>query len=190
VVGRHKPAEDETKFSLGRVSAGVAWLNELGSKLLIERQIFGQDIADYLDIAAHTPIAVGTAGLATQHAKFVVPLAGDNVIVAIKDRVGLDRSGNLVFNFEKEKPERCSQKLNWACSADIALDYSDKAVFILGDPNDGDNINEVKVGANLPALGIGLAVANLTGAQTDAGNKKDQTGCGCSRDRDRHRSGG
>jgi hypothetical protein len=58
----------------------------------------------------------------------------------------------------------------------VGLSFDKKALFIRDDPNDGDDINEVKVGSHLSSLDIGLSKAALTSADTAAGDKKIKRG--------------
>lgn len=61
-------------------------------------------------------------------------------------------------------PERCSKKLGWAFTGNVALGTNDKAIFILSPPNDGKGTNEVLVGDRLKSLKLTLnppTIANV-----------------------------
>ncbi|MBI5360947.1 MAG: VCBS repeat-containing protein [Planctomycetes bacterium] len=79
-----------------------------------------------------------------------------------------------VFNYENQRPERCSEKLEWAFSGDAGTNYDGKIVFIRDkqNNNDANDINEVVVGKHIANLNIGIPKANLTDAKTAAGDKK------------------
>jgi len=61
---------------------------------------------------------------------------------------------HVVFHFQAQVPERCSRKMDWMASFDMARSYDKTALFVLGLPNDWDLTNEVRSEQHLPDLGL------------------------------------
>ncbi|MBY0526606.1 MAG: hypothetical protein K2R98_24635 [Gemmataceae bacterium] len=92
----------------------------------------------------------------------------------------------LIFFYNENVPERCSERLKWGASIDIASgDYADKgkdavpelknlkAVWVLSRPNlDKSNVNAVIVGSHLPNLDPNMPKPQMESAVNGDGKKE------------------
>ncbi len=84
---------------------------------------------------------------------------------------------HVVFNFESQTPERCSKSLKWAYSQDVGVNYNDKVVCVLSEPNDDKGSNEVLVKSHLPNLDLNIPKAKISDKNTPSGaNRKIKRG--------------
>ena len=79
----------------------------------------------------------------------------------------------VVFNWEPKTPERTSEKVLWAFSADVHMGTLLEGLFIFEPPNQKDGkTNILKIGSNLKSLDVGVSKASIKEAyHKDVNNK-------------------